>query len=176
MKVRNKALLVVALLLCVSHSAMAQKDATGKRIIGIRGGFTFSPAFPEEGVDRSVYPTGGVSASFPITKLPFYIETGLYYANRYASDKDYPGSYQDNSSFLLPALLSYHIRLSEKASIQPFTGLFLAYGIDQGKLEEGWRMGIGFNYKKFYINGGYDFSFKPGTYESALFAMIGYNF
>ena len=94
----------IALLLCMSNSAIAQKWANAPKIIvGIRGGITFAPT--DWGCsDIKVFPSTGVAASFRIAKLPFYIETGLYYTNRFVYD-------YDNHSLLAPALFSYHIPL-----------------------------------------------------------------
>ena len=61
-------------------------------------------------------------------------------------------------------------------SIQPFMGPFIAYSFNEADFEGGWRMGIGFNTKKFYVNCGYDYSFDYGVDEDALFVSVGYNF
>lgn len=158
----------IALLLCMSNSAQAQKWANAPKIIvGIRGGITFAPT--DWGCsDIEVFPSTGVAASFRIAKLPFYIETGLYYTNRFVYD-------YDNHSLLVPALFSYHIPLKKDMSLQPFSGPFISYGFE-GELDEGWRMGVGFSSKKFYANCGYDYSFNYGVDEDALFVSVGYNF
>ena len=93
---------------------------------------------------------------------------GLYYTNRFI-DSD------DNHSILSPALLSYHIPLAKDMSLQPFMGPFLAYGFSDGE-DFGWRMGVGFSKKNFYVNCGYDISGNYGVDEDALFVSVGYNF
>ena len=161
----------LALLLCISNNANAQRWANAPKIIlGVRGGLTFAPT-DWEGSDIKVFPSAGLAASFRIAKLPFYVETGLYYTNRFVGD-------YDNHSILSPALLSYHIPLKKDMSLQPFMGPFLSYGFDDfdGGLDGGWRMGVGFNSKKFYVNCGYDYSFNYGVDEDALFVSVGYNF
>lgn len=55
-------------------------------------------------------------------------------------------------------------------------GKFLAYGFDEADIDGGWRMGVGFNNKHFYVNCGYDYSFNYGVDEDALFVSVGYNF
>lgn len=117
-----------------------------------------------------VFPTVGLSADFRISKLPFYIETGAYYANRYIYDGE------DNNSLLFPALLSYHIPLKHDMSLQPFFGPFLAYGFDKSALDCGLRIGIGFNKSKFYVNCGYDLSLDYTIDEDNFFITAGYNF
>lgn len=165
--IKNIALAV--LLSVISGTATAQKwQNAPKVILGIRGGATFAPT-DWDGSNIEVFPTAGVAASFRIAKLPFYIETGLYYTNRYIGG-------DDNHSLLTPALLSYHIHLKKDMAIQPFMGPFLAYGFNADEADGGWRMGVGFNAKKFYVNCGYDYSFDNGVDEDALFVGIGYNF
>ena len=161
--------IALAVLLVQSSTAFAQNWANAPKVIlGIRGGLTFAPT-DWEGSDINVFPTAGIATSFRIAKLPFYIETGLYYTNRYIYD-------YDNHSLLAPALLSYHIHLKKDMSIQPFMGPFLAYGFDEATIDGGWRMGVGFNSKKFYVNCGYDISSDYGVDEDALFVSVGYNF
>ena len=105
MKKLNKMLFTLTLLLLIGNSVKAQKWANAPKVIlGVRGGITFAPT-DWDGSNIEVFPTAGLAASFSIAKLPFYIETGLYYTNRYYSD-------WDNHSILSPALLSYHIYLS----------------------------------------------------------------
>ena len=164
-----KTIYTLALLLTVSNSALAQKWANApKVIIGIRGGITFAPT-DWEGPGIEVAPEAGLAASFRIARLPFYIETGLYYTNRFVYD-------WDNQSILSPALLSYHIPLKKDLSLQPFMGPFLAYGFDEDDVDLGWRMGVGLSKKKFYVNCGYDISTSYGVDEDALFVSVGYNF
>lgn len=162
--------IALAVLLCTSSTALAQNWANAPKVIlGVRGGLTFAPT-DWEGSNIKVFPTTGASASFRIAKLPFYVETGLYYTNRFVYD-DY-----DNHSLLSPALFSYHIHFKKDMSLQPFMGPFLAYGFDEADIDGGWRMGVGFNNKHFYVNCGYDYSFNYGVDEDALFVSVGYNF
>ena len=162
---------LTVLLSIISSTAMAQKwkDAP-KVILGVRGGLTIAPT-DWEGSNIKVFPAAGVAASFRIAKLPFYVETGLYYTNRFVYGRD-------NHSLLVPALLSYHIPLKKDMSLQPFMGPFLSYGFagDDVGIDRGWRTGIGFNKKHFYINCGYDYSFGNGVDEDAIFVGVGYNF
>lgn len=169
MKKISKTIFTFALLLIMGNSAFAQKWANApKVIIGVRGGITLAPT-DWDGSGTEVAPTAGVAASFRIAQLPFYVETGLYYTNRFVYD-------WDNHSLLSPALLSYHIPLKKDLSLQPFMGPFLAYGFDEDDVDLGWRMGVGLSKKKFYINCGYDISASNGVDEDALFVSVGYNF
>lgn len=165
----KKIIFTLTLLLLMGNCAFAQKWANAPKVIlGVRGGVTFAPT-DWEGSDIEVFPTAGFAASFRIAKLPFYVETGLYYTNRYVYD-------WDNHSILSPALLSYHIPLKKDMSLQPFMGPFVAYGFDEEEADLGWRMGVGFSRKHFYINCGYDISGNNGVDEDALFVSVGYNF
>lgn len=169
MKKLNKMIFTLTLLLLIGNSVKAQKWANAPKVIlGVRGGITFAPT-DWDGSNIEVFPTAGLAASFSIAKLPFYIETGLYYTNRYYSD-------WDNHSILSPALLSYHIHLKKNMSIQPFMGPFLAYGFDEDEIDFGCRMGVGFNKKHLYINCGDDISGNYGVDEDAFFVSVGYNF
>ena len=71
-----------------------------------------------------VAPTFGMAVELNISRHPLFIETGAYYTNRYIYDNS-------NVSLLIPALLSYHIKLKKEWSIQPFYGPFIAYGFNQ---------------------------------------------
>lgn len=169
MKKISKSILTIILLLSFSSSTIAQKWANSpKMILGVRGGVTFAPT-DWDGSNIEIFPTAGLAASFRIAKLPFYIETGLYYTNRFVCE-------WDNHSLLAPALISYHIPLKSDTSIQPFMGPFIAYGFDEEDADLGWRMGVGFNKKHFYVNCGYDISGNNGVDEDALFVSVGYNF
>ena len=101
--------------------------------------------------------------------MPLYVETGLYYTNRYVYD-------YDNHSLLIPALITYHFPVKNKNTVQPFIGPFISYGFDEGTLDGGIRLGVGYNSNKIYINCGYDLSMNYGVDEDALFINIGYNF
>lgn len=169
MKTINKIIFTLTLLLLTGNSVRAQKlTNTPKVILGVRGGITFAPT-EWDGSSIELFPTAGFSASFNIARLPFYIETGLYYTNRFVAD-------WDNHSLLAPALLSYHIPLKNNTSIQPFMGPFIAYGFNENTVDFGCRMGVGFSKKHFYINCGYDISGNNGVDEDALFVSVGYNF
>lgn len=135
---------------------------------GIRGGVTLAPTDWEGSL--KVFPTVGMSVGFNISKLPFFIETGAYYANRYVYDAE------DNNSILVPALLSYHIPLKHDMTLQPFYGPFVAYGFDRSEFDSGMRLGIGFTKSRFYVNLGYDISFNYTVDEDAFFVTAGYNF
>ena len=103
--------IALAVLLVQSSTAFAQNWANAPKVIlGIRGGLTFAPT-DWEGSDINVFPTAGIATSFRIAKLPFYIETGLYYTNRYIYD-------YDNHSLLAPAS---HLRSNRQDD--PMTGL-----------------------------------------------------
>lgn len=135
-------------------------------------------------------PMLGIAYDVKVAKLPFYVETGLYYMNRgqkYKGTSHYNGQFSsyketvNNHSLLVPALISYHAYVKKDMSIQPFMGPYLAYGFKDEEVDYGWRMGCGFNAKQFYVNVGFDFGLKddfdthPGE-VSSLFLTVGWNF
>ena len=167
MKRTRKAIYILMLLLGMSNSIRAQNEVSQKFIVGLRGGLSFAPtdwSFSE----INIFPSIGIATSCNISKSPLYLETGLYYTNRYVSGSA-------NHSLLVPALLTYHIPSRSNKSIQPFAGPFISYGFDEAAIDGGIRLGIGFNFSNFYINCGYDLSMSYGVDEDALFINIGYN-
>ena len=168
MKKIKKSIYILTLLLSMGNSVLAQNEPSPKTILGVRGGLTIAPtswSFSE----INIFPTVGFSSSFRISKLPLYIESGLYYTNRYVYD-------YTNHSLLVPALLTYHIPIKSNKSIQPFIGPFISYGFNEATVDGGIRLGLGYNIHKFYMNCGYDLSMNYGVDEDALFINIGYNF
>lgn len=135
-------------------------------------------------------PMVGIAYDVKVAKLPFYVETGLYYMNRgqkYEGTIHYDGHYssyketENNHTLLVPALFSYHAYVNKNMSIQPFMGPYLAYGFNDEEADYGWRMGCGFNAKQFYVNVGFDLGLKddfdthPGE-VSSVFMTVGWNF
>ncbi len=178
-----------------SNTAKAQKwlDAP-KYHLGVRVGYSETNVWHDLHLDghgdmncQSV--VVGAAFDVKLTKLPFYLETGLYYSNRGVDVVDGSRRYaQDNHSLLVPALLSYHIYTATNVSIQPFVGPFVAYNFGFEKPDYGFRLGCGVNYKNAYLNGGFDlgcrdnmFYNKEGFYEEdgnllSFFVTVGWNF
>lgn len=162
----HKLIFGAALCVCLIFCPLANAQSYRPQF-GIRGGLTASPT--DWTGNLKVFPTIGMSVDFRIAKLPFYIETGAYYLNRYVYE-------DDNNSLLFPALLSYHIPLKHDMTLQPFCGPFVSYGFDNSEVDGGMRMGIGFSKSRFYVNCGYDISFNYGYDEDNFFVTAGYNF
>jgi hypothetical protein len=85
--------------------------------------------------------------------LPFYLETGLYLSNKgfkqnvyfnYISDSDFQfyevrDNYKTSLTYIqIPFLLNYHFIVADNIKIEPFAGLYIAYGIS-GKTKLGYR-------------------------------------
>lgn len=167
--IMKKILVATAMLLFFNNIVMAGNDTKPSNIkFALRGGITFAPTDWDE-TNINVYPTIGLSADFGISKLPFFIETGVYLTNRYIMT-------DNNISILAPALISYHIQMEKDMTIQPFIGPFIAYGFDYEEADVGVRMGVGLSINKLYTNCGYDISASNGFDEDAFFLSIGYNF
>lgn len=197
MKKRLMILSVIALVLGGNQTAEAQNWRNAPQYhFGIRGGISGTTSMDDGGDgDNGTYdlwgPTFGVAFDTKVAKIPFYIETGLYYMNRGQkydvwSLGDYTPSYatrytENNHSLLVPALISYHAYTSRNVSIQPFTGPFFAYGFNDEEFDFGWRLGCGLNVQQFYVNLGVDFGLKDDFERhegqvSSFFMTVGWNF
>lgn len=155
--------------------------------LGVRGGVSSTNAIDAnwDGDDESSSlsaPTFGIAFDTKVAKIPFYIETGLYYMNRGYNDSgfDYGGNNHkrwhevfNNRSLLVPALISYHAYAGSNVAIQPFMGPFISYGFDEELFDSGGRFGCGVSVKKFYANVGFDLSFNI---VGSVFATVGWNF
>ena len=165
----KKIIIATTMLLFINNIVMAGNDTQPSNIgFALRGGITFAPT-DFYGTNINVYPTIGLSADFGISKLPFFIETGVYLTNRYIMT-------DSNISVLAPALISYHIQTRKNMTIQPFIGPFIAYGFDYEEADVGVRIGVGLSINKLYTNCGYDISASNGYDEDAFFLSIGYKF
>lgn len=191
-----KAVVCLMLLAGVSHNAAAQKwlDAP-KYHLGVRLGYMETNVrhdihlFDGHGDMNCQSVTAGAAFDVKLTKIPFYLETGLYYSNRGVDVVDGSRRYaRDNHSLLVPAMLSYHIYPGTNVSIQPFAGPFVAYNFGFEMPDYGLRLGCGVNYKQAYLNVGCDigmrdnmFYNKEGFYEddgnlTSIFVTVGWNF
>lgn len=186
----------VALLAGGFQTASAQNWRNAPQYhFGIRGGISGTTSLDDgwDG-DNGTYdlwaPTVGLAYDTKIAKIPFYVETGLYYMNRGQkyevwSVGNYPSTSEryteNNHSLLVPALISYHIYTGKNVSIQPFTGPYFAYGFNDEEFDFGWRIGCGLNVKQFYVNLGADLglkdSFDSSHYGnvSSFFMTVGWN-
>lgn len=129
---------------------------------GLRAGLTSTSI--EEGYSL-LFPYGGLAMDFRISPLPIYLESGLYYMNR--GFLDYNNYGYDNNSLVIPFTVGYHAYLSDKMSLQPSFGVFHSYSLDYEKFDFGFRIGIGWNYKRLYLNLGYDIGSYQIEYESS---------
>lgn len=160
---------------------------------GVRAGFSVSNIAEDwwDGKDGNnlVAPMAGVAFDTKVAKIPFYVETGLYYMNRgYRYENVWVGGEyrvtsetENNHSFLVPALISYHAYINKDMSFQPFMGPYISYGFGNEEVDCGWRIGCGFNAKQFYVNMGCDLGVKDNFDDSwgrtnAFFMTVGWNF
>lgn len=161
-----KKLFVCLCVAMLSLGAQAQNWRNAPKVIlGLRGGLSAANVSGTDGATDDLWSfTGGLSASFRIAVLPFYVETGLYYENM--GCKELGDSWNDHSA-VIPAVLSYHIYVDENMAIQPYFGPSLIYSGDASQLCGGLRLGCGFNYKKFYVGMGMDFNLTKdyGDYD-----------
>ena len=160
---------------------------------GVRAGVSVSNQvldwWDDNNGDALVAPMAGFAFDTKVAKIPFYVETGLYYMNRGFRYDDIlvGGSYkvsrktENNHSFLVPALISYHAYINKNMSFQPFMGPYVSYGFGNEELDYGWRFGCGFNAKQLYVNMGFDLGIKDNFHDpcgrtSDFFVTVGWNF
>jgi len=106
---------------------------------------------------------------------PFYVETGLYYAEK-GGKGNYGGDFTYSLNYLeVPLLLKYQYNFDRLASIQPFAGVYGSLGVsgkikdfDQRvayssfdddafkRLDAGLRLGCGLQFDHLYAEVGYD--------------------
>lgn len=174
-------------------SAQEQEEAP-KYHLGVRVGYA------ETNVGRDFHLDGhsdrncqsfmaGVAFDTRLIRKPLYLETGLYGSNRGVDVRD--GSNQckeDNFSLLVPVMVSYHFYPTYNLGINPFGGPFVAYDCGFEKVDYGFRVGFGVNYKQVCMNFGCDFGLKDNLfnnpngalgeegYLTSLFVTLGWNF
>lgn len=187
--------LVAALLVSAQNMAAQNWLNAPKSHFGIRAGIAATNTLADDwdgdyGSTDLISPMAGIAYDTRIAKIPFYVETGLYFLDRgqkYKIDRNgYHHSYatterESNFSMLVPAVISYHAYTGKNISIQPFMGPYLAYGFSDEEIDYGWRLGCGLNIKQFYVNMGYDIGLKDDfdTHEghvSTAFITVGWNF
>lgn len=163
--------------------------------LGVRAGFSVSDLADEWWNDDDDYgasltaPMAGIAFDTKVAKIPFYVETGLYYMNRgFKFDNIWVGGEykvtretENNHSLLVPALISYHAYINKDMSFQPFMGPYLSYGFGSKQFDYGWRFGCGFNAKQLYVNMGVDLGITdnfdaPYSRTDAFFMTVGWNF
>lgn len=171
----------------ISQTAGAQKWADAPQYhFGVRAGAASSVPLASNWDGSGEYPLWspvlGVSVDTRVAKLPFYIESGLYYIDRgYKVKEDHVEiATEHNHSILIPALISYHAYTSTQVSVQPFTGPYLAYGFGDTEADYGWRVGCGVNVKQFYANIGFDLGLRDNFHShegnvSSFFVTLGWN-
>lgn len=147
--------------------------------IGVRAGGCLSTEEDAECVKPGFQ--GGFAGDVKIAKLPFYLESGVYFYTKAANDRYANLITESNACIELPLLLSYHIYTGKHTSIQPFEGGYAAISLTGGYNPEwGIRMGCGVEHKKFYgalgLDYGYRFEHSTSWLCASLFATVGVNF
>ncbi|MDR1984244.1 MAG: PorT family protein [Prevotellaceae bacterium] len=148
----KKLLLIICCLFTVSAITTAQE--LQKNIFGIRAGLNLSSMKSTYG---SLSSTSDTRVSFNVgasyqrllsATVPLYLETGLYLTDKGETDElDVSKMPMPEPSYILseketmsamyiqvPVLLNYHFAAANTITIQPFAGLYAAYGI-AGKIK-----------------------------------------
>jgi hypothetical protein len=224
----KKVILIVIGLFAVSTIVSAQ--GLKKDIFGVRAGLNLANvSMYSEGLigkieldtdSKTNFHVGFSYQHLLIPATPLYLETGLYFTQKgfkYFLDFSkymvvdpnielyYVKANSNSMYFQVPLLLNYHFAVAKNITIQPFAGLYLAYGIggktktDNGekKISEksfgddgyerfdlGIRAGIGATFGKIYMSIGYEpglINISADTGEGRMknenwAFTIGYNF
>ena len=184
-------------------SAVSTLSAQEKNIFGVRAGLNIASLTIPDGASTNSKAGFQIGVSYErnlAEALPLYLETGLYYTGKGGK----AGEAKLNLGYLqIPVLVNYHWNVAGDVSIQPFAGLYYAFGIhgkgkaggekadlfgDEGGMSRsdvGLRIGAGVNFLKHYYAGlGYDLGFLNTIKESdaatmrtgTFFIQVGYRF
>ncbi len=209
-----KKIVFLFLLWAMPVLSFAQFDAANKNAvkshIGVRAGVGIS-TYNLDDSRLLVTPLIGLAFDYKIASIPLYFDSGVYYMDLGTGIKAFKHSYHmvssqypngrpedktthilHNHSLMIPAGVSYHLYLSNKIVLQPFSGIYLSYGITNEKIDVGLREGVGMSFGKFYTNFGVNLGLirQNGKVEvdndydivvekclqSSAFLSIGYNF
>ena len=200
-------LTVMMLLMAMSASARfnAAKQDAPKAYFGLRVGVGGSTYYNIKKSEALVTPIGGVAIGVKVAKLPLYLESGAYYQNMGSRFEDseywwHYGYYDEvrhshvkktfkvnNHSVIVPLVVTYHFYASDNITIQPFVGLYGAYGFDNKKTDFGLREGVGFSFGHLFVNLGANIglieqdiennnTWVEGGQHLSLFLGVGFNF
>lgn len=145
----------------------------------------------------------GVVAGFQLAPAtPFYIETGLLYAEK-GGKGNYNGAFTYSMNYLeVPLVLKYQYNIDRLTSIQPFAGVYGSLGVsgkikdfDQRlayssfdedafqRLDGGLRLGCGLQFDHLYAEAGYDLGlanvsreYFSDAHTGSFFLNVGLNF
>lgn len=164
-------LFMVTVLLTMTTNVNAQKMTYPGVHLGLRVG----PTFSSDGVGI----LGGLAFDFHLGKNPFYIETGAYFGV-IPGLKGYDRDSRRGSDLvpcpMAPVLFSYHFYLNRNIALQPFAGGTIGYDLNDDEFLSTLRFGIGFNFKRLYLNVGYDLSYVEDFRQpSYFFTTLGFN-
>ncbi len=153
-----KKILLTACLVAAAMIVWAQ-DAP-KNILGIRAGVNFANISMDDAFMNYVWESAdksgrtgfhvGVSEQLRLAQAPLYLETGLYFTTKGCkvtgsgteSGYTWGNEVKLNTSYLqLPVLISYHFRVAEHITLQPFAGPYIAVGISSKEKYDFWESG-----------------------------------
>ena len=173
-----KKLLVSIVAMLLAAPSFAQFSSGGFELdkesmyYGVRFGGTFASINGDLSVGTKVGMTlAGVIGLRLSSSTPVFLESGLYYTQRGAKDKDYEISH---NNLEIPIVIKYGIQASDNIAILPFVGPYFAYGVstdeklksDYAKAHDvrvnrnnmGFKLGCGAEYNKIYLEVGYEFA------------------
>ena len=81
-----------------------------------------------------------------------YYRDGHYYSSGRNRRDDGPRYTIHNHSVLVPLAVSYHIYLSDKIVLQPFSGVYASYGFTSKDMDFGLREGVSVSFGHFNIS------------------------
>jgi hypothetical protein len=178
--------LLITIISLFAVSAMLTAQDLQPNIFGVRAGLNMANAsLSTSGV--SLEPDSKISFNLGVSyqrllaaNTPLYFETGLYFTDK-GFDCSIAGLGSLKSDFIylqVPVLLNYHFSVADDIIIEPFAGLYAAYGIG-GKTKAsasglgsesadsfdkdgyknfdiGLKFGVGAAFNKIYVSVGYE--------------------
>lgn len=187
-------------------SSKADPSEPDRTHMGIRAGFSTNSV---KDYSSLAFFQGGIAMDFQIAPIPLFLETGVYYMNKGSKFKDLEGyenwnvsqwenwaenydrdeydDTQDDHYIYAPLLFSYHINVAPNLFIQPFLGATFGYLTESEDFESAFRFGCGVNWKRLYLNVGYDVGLKnhggytidgvkyDGYKNNTFFVTLGFN-
>lgn len=180
--------LLAALIVTAAADVNAQRVKYPSFHMGLRLGYSSNNGY----LSNVDFVHGGVNMDFRLGRKPLYLETGLYFMDKgyYSIGSDTWNRNEeighDCFYLYLPLLISYHFYVTDHIAIQPFTGITVGWYNGPGDGDASYRLGVGANWKRLYLNVGYDFGLGSHSIRSnneyvnfsnnTFFVSLGFNF
>lgn len=164
---------------------------------GVRFGATLASVGGDVSVGSKVGLTlAGVIGLRVSSSAPVFLESGLYYTQRGAKEKNITITH---NNLEIPLVIKYGIKATDEIALLPFIGPYFAYAVSSeydykgetapsdkfrpNRNNMGFKLGCGAEYNKIYLELGYQFAITNfvdsddiTAHNNALFLNLGLNF